>query len=76
MKFGIQEPSFKPRCCDEPSKWVIISPSLYYFYCEKCKKEVPPVEAGTATKKYGEEPDKLPAGSKYLSAIHGNEGID
>lgn len=36
----LQEPSFKPICCGQQSKWVVQTPSLHYFYCEVCKKEV------------------------------------
>lgn len=37
---SLQEPDVKPNCCGQQAKWVCQSPTLHYFYCEKCKKEV------------------------------------
>lgn len=50
MKY-LQEPEFKPYCCSQQTKWVCISPSLYYFYCEVCKKEVESIVSGGSSPK-------------------------
>lgn len=54
MSFGVQEPQYKPFCCSQQAKWVIHSPSLYYFYCEVCKKEVISPEDKAASRSHGQ----------------------
>lgn len=29
-----------PKCCGLDASWTVISPSLQYWYCKECKKEV------------------------------------
>jgi hypothetical protein len=33
-----------PFCCEESSRWVNNGPTLQYYYCDVCKKEVEPVQ--------------------------------
>lgn len=35
----MNQPNHTPNCCNQPAKWVEQTPSLAYFYCEKCKTE-------------------------------------
>lgn len=39
-------PNNKPICCNQTAKWVDMGPRLQYWYCDKCKNEVPDVWAG------------------------------
>ena len=36
----VNEPALKPICCGQFAKWVEVSHSLKYHYCEVCKNEV------------------------------------
>ena len=42
----LEKPAYSPLCCGDESTWVCHSPTLHYFYCQKCKDEVDPIKGG------------------------------
>lgn len=41
----MNKPLVSPSCCNLDARWVMLSPSIGYFFCEECRKEVGETEA-------------------------------